>query len=82
MTGRRFDRAGGEADPVSAGTVRMSRPQGAVVKDDMLEARMEYVDQIRDRIARNEYRVDAEAVAEAIVRRLLAGAEPRDADAS
>jgi hypothetical protein len=40
------------------------------------------VNQIRDRIARDEYRVDAQAVAEAIVRRLLAGAEPRDADAS
>lgn len=36
--------------------------------------RMDQVKTIRDTIARDEYRVDAPAVAEAIVRRLLDGA--------
>jgi anti-sigma28 factor (negative regulator of flagellin synthesis) len=82
MTGRRFDRSGRETDPGSAGTVQVTRSQGAAVKDDMLEARMEHVNGIRERIARDEYRVDAQAVAEAIVRRLLADARPQDSDAS
>lgn len=45
----------------------------------MVEPRMEHVNQIRERLAKDEYRVDVSAVAEAIVRRLLqtdASAEP------
>ena len=41
--------------------------------DEMVDSRKEAVERIQDRIARGEYRVDAAAVAEAIVKRLLDG---------
>jgi anti-sigma28 factor (negative regulator of flagellin synthesis) len=42
---------------------------------EMDDRRMDHVNRIRERLARDEYRVDASAVAEAIVRRLLAARE-------
>jgi anti-sigma28 factor (negative regulator of flagellin synthesis) len=41
--------------------------------DEEADTREEAVRRLHDTIARDEYRVDAEAVAEAIVRRLLEG---------
>ena len=39
----------------------------------MADSRMEHVEQIRERVQRNQYTVDASAVAAAIVERLMDG---------
>ncbi len=44
-------------------------------RDD--ESRMTQLDRLRDLIARDEYAVDADKVADAMVRRLMLEAEPR-----
>ena len=41
------------------------------------ESRMKQVQELRERIARNDYSVNAEKVAEAILRRLMDEAAPR-----
>jgi anti-sigma28 factor (negative regulator of flagellin synthesis) len=46
--------------------------------DSVAETRTLKVDQLRDRIARAEYRVDSRAVAEAIIARLTAGGSVSD----
>jgi hypothetical protein len=49
------------------------RRQGHRVSMDAMVDRKEYVEAIHGRVARQGYEVDASAVAEAIVRRLLEG---------
>jgi anti-sigma28 factor (negative regulator of flagellin synthesis) len=41
------------------------------------ESRMAQIEQLRERIARDDYAVDADKVADAIVRRLMLEAPPR-----
>ena len=47
------------------------------MSDDTMDARKAYVDQLHDSISQDGYDVDPEAVAEAIIRRLLAGSMGR-----
>jgi anti-sigma28 factor (negative regulator of flagellin synthesis) len=70
--GRRFEREGHRA---SCGETVVTVPrQGAGrITDDMVDSRKANVERLHDIVARAEYRVDADAVAEAIVRRLLEG---------
>ena len=51
-----------------------------VTTTPMTDARMSKMEEIRDRLERDAYTVDAEKVADAIVARLLAGRSARDAD--
>jgi hypothetical protein len=46
----------------------------------MTDSRMSKMEEIRERLEREAYTVDAEKVADAIVARLLAGRSARDAD--
>ena len=46
----------------------------------MTDSRMSKMEEIRARLEREAYSVDAEKVADAIVARLLAGRSARDAD--
>ena len=46
----------------------------------MTDSRMSKMEEIRERLVRDAYTVDAEKVADAIVARLLAGRSARDAD--
>jgi len=46
----------------------------------MTDSRMTKMQELRERIERDAYAVDAEKVADAIVARLLAGRSARDAD--
>jgi anti-sigma28 factor (negative regulator of flagellin synthesis) len=71
-TGRRFEREGHPAcaeQPV----VTVPRQGPGRNMDDMVDTRENTVQRIHDTVARTEYRVDAAAVADAIVRRLLEG---------
>ncbi|MEA2177652.1 MAG: hypothetical protein QOG77_949 [Solirubrobacteraceae bacterium] len=47
----------------------------------MTDSRMIKMQELRDRVERDAYTVDAEKVADAIVARLLAGRSAKDADA-
>ena len=69
-TGRRFGRAGqGACQTCTAVTVPR---QGAGPKmDDKVDTREEAVKALRDAVSRDQYRVDAAAVADAILRRLM-----------
>ena len=51
-----------------------------VTTTPMTDSRMSKMEEIRERLARDAYTVDAEKVADAIVARLLAGRSARDAD--
>ena len=51
-----------------------------VTTSPMTDSRMSKMEEIRLRIERDDYTVDAEKVADAIVARLLAGRSARDAD--
>jgi len=51
-----------------------------VMTTPMTDSRMSKMEEIRSRIERDDYTVDAEKVADAIVARLLAGRSARDAD--
>ena len=51
-----------------------------VMTTPMTDSRMSKMEEIRSRIERDGYTVDAEKVADAIVARLLAGRSARDAD--
>ena len=51
-----------------------------VITTPMTDSRMSKMEEIRSRIERDDYTVDAEKVADAIVARLLAGRSARDAD--
>ena len=51
-----------------------------VTSTPMTDSRMSKMEEIRSRIERDDYTVDAEKVADAIVARLLAGRSARDAD--
>ena len=69
-TGRRFERGGDSASSSTAvATVPRQGPGRSM--DDKADTREDAVRRLHDTIARNEYRVDADAVAEAILRRLL-----------
>ena len=46
----------------------------------MTDSRMSKLEEIRERLERDAYTVDAEKVADAIVARLMAGRSARDAD--
>ena len=46
----------------------------------MTDSRMSKMKELRERLERDAYTVDAEKVADAIVARLLAGRSARDAD--
>jgi hypothetical protein len=67
-TGRRFD---GGRDATSPGAITPRKRGVPMSKDDM--ARKDHVDSIHDSISERAYEVNATAVAEAIVRRLLEG---------
>jgi anti-sigma28 factor (negative regulator of flagellin synthesis) len=71
-TGRRFAR---EGNPASASVAVVTAPrQGTGPRmDDKVDTRKEAVERIHDAVARADYRVDAAAVAEAILKRLLEG---------
>ena len=71
--GRRFGRERHEASTGSRAVVTVPRQGAGRIMDDMVDTRKEAVERLQDRIARDEYRVDAAAVAEAIVKRLLEG---------
>ena len=49
-----------------------------VITPPMTDSRMTKVEEIRSRIERDQYDVDAEKVADAIVARLLAGRSPKE----
>ena len=51
-----------------------------VMTTPMTDSRMSKMEEIRARLERDDYTVDAEKVADAIVARLLAGWSARDAD--
>ena len=51
-----------------------------VMTTPMTDSRMSKMEEIRERLERDAYTVDAEKVADAIVARLLAGRSARDAD--
>ena len=51
-----------------------------VMTTPMTDSRMSKMQEIRARLERDDYTVDAEKVADAIVARLLAGRSARDAD--
>ena len=51
-----------------------------VMTTPMTDSRMSKMEELRSRIERDDYTVDAEKVADAIVARLLAGRSARDAD--
>ena len=51
-----------------------------VINPPMTDSRMRKMEELRTRIERDDYTVDAEKVADAIVARLLAGRSARDAD--
>ena len=51
-----------------------------VITTPMTDSRMSKMEEIRSRLERDDYTVDAEKVADAIVARLLAGRSARDAD--
>jgi len=51
-----------------------------VMTTPMTDSRMSKMEEIRARLERDDYTVDAEKVADAIVARLLAGRSARDAD--
>ena len=53
-----------------------------VMTTPMTDSRMSKMEEIRARLERDDYTVDAEKVADAIVARLLAGRSARDADRS
>ena len=71
--GRRFEREGHPAPAAKCSVVTVPRQGAGRIMDDMVDIRKEAVERLRDRIARDEYRVDAAAVADAIVKRLLEG---------
>ena len=71
-TGRRFAREGHPASATAA-VVTVPRQGTGRNMDDMVDTRKDVVERLHDTIARDEYRVDAAAVAEAILRRLLDG---------
>ena len=71
-TGRRFERAGHSA--TSTTTVATVSPKGLGGKmDETADIREDAVRRLQDTIAKDGYRVDAAAVAEAIIRRLTEG---------
>ena len=71
-TGRRFGRGGHGAFPTC--TVVTVPPQGSGREmDDKVDTRKEAVKALRDAVSRDDYRVDAAAVADAILRRLMEG---------
>src|SRR4051794_962627 len=72
-TGRRFAREGHEASAHGA-VATVPRQGSGRNMDDQVDTRKDIVERIHEAVARDEYRVDASAVAEAIIRRLLAGA--------
>ena len=51
-----------------------------VMTTPMTDSRMSKMEEIRARLERDDYTVDGEKVADAIVARLLAGRSARDAD--
>ena len=53
-----------------------------VMTTPMTDSRMSKMEEIRERLERDAYTVDAQKVADAIVARLLAGRSARDADRS
>lgn len=69
---RRFARVG---DAAGRGTTLLMapRPDRRAEDEKLIDPRTEHVRRIAERVERAEYRVDAPAVAEAIVRRLLEG---------
>ena len=71
-TGRRFER-GGHPAPSSGAVVTVPRQGSGRNMDDKADTREDAVRRLHETIARDEYRVDAGAVAEAILRRLLEG---------
>jgi hypothetical protein len=71
-TGRRFERVGHPASPTTA--VVTAPPQGTGREmDETADIREDAVRRLQDTIAKDGYRVDAAAVAEAIIRRLTEG---------
>jgi anti-sigma28 factor (negative regulator of flagellin synthesis) len=70
--GRRFAR---EDCEVCAGVAVVTVPrQGAGrIMDEQVDTRKEAVERLRQAVTRDEYRVDAAAVADAIIERLLQG---------
>ena len=71
-TGRRFKREGHQGSS-SCAVVTVPRQGSGRNMDDMVDTRKEAVKALRDAVSRDEYRVDAAAVADAILRRLLEG---------
>ena len=70
--GRRFEREGHQASS-SCAVVTVPRQGPGHDMDDTVDNRRQHVDRLHDAITRSEYRVDAAAVADAILRRLLEG---------
>jgi hypothetical protein len=60
---------------VGAGRYLGKLAAGTPTGTDMADPRMEHVNDIRDRVERQQYEVDASAVARAILARLLQSAE-------
>ena len=71
-TGRRFAREGQTASATAA-AVTVPRQGPGRNMDDMVDTRNQAVERIHEAIVRSEYRVDAAAVAEAILKRLVDG---------
>jgi anti-sigma28 factor (negative regulator of flagellin synthesis) len=71
-TGRRFGREGHQASS-SCTVVTVPRQGSGRNMDEMVDTRKEAVKALQDAVARDAYRVDAVAVAEAILRRLAQG---------
>jgi hypothetical protein len=70
-TGRRFERAGPACATITVATVPRQGP--GCTMDENADTKEDAVKRLHDTITQDGYRVDAAAVAEAIVRRLLAG---------
>ncbi len=63
----------------SGGVATLTVPRPSEERPDtMVDSRMEHVRKIRERVEREEYLVDAAAVAEAIIERLMLAHVPRD----
>ena len=58
---------------MAANSRSLSRQGALMSRDDMVDKRKGHVDEIHERIKDEQYAVDAGAVAEAIIRRLLVG---------
>jgi anti-sigma28 factor (negative regulator of flagellin synthesis) len=72
--GRRFGRDGHKAPHGASAVVTVPRQGAGRDMDDKVDKRKEgAVERIHDAITRQSYRVDADAVADAIVKRLLEG---------